>query len=541
MSAAPAVLAALLRASIEGALVIALVALLVRAVPSLPARLRCGLWWAACLKLAAGLLLVLAAGGGFELAVLPRAAAALPGFAAQAIDTAMPGPAESGTDLAAQTVRSAPAPVSSVAANPLGEEKGSDPEMARGSADPAQAEAARQPWWRPEATALTTALTALWLLGLAALAAATLAARGRLARRLRAAAPLTDAEALELVAATAERLAVAAPPVRVTGDDVPPQLAGALRPCLLLPRRALDAGRRRELALVVAHELAHLRRRDLLLGWVPALARGLFFFHPLAVHAVREYLLAREAACDAEVLRVLDASPRDYGRMLLGWSVALGGRRRPHGGPLAATLGHHRQLKRRLTMLETTSQHRGRLRPAIALLAAVPVLLAIAPVRLVAAPDADAAGGRATAAYAVSRRRRSRGDRRQRRVARRRRLVVVLAVIRVLPVPLDGTFRAGAPRRAGHRSAAAARAGRRAAIASPPWRRRAAVRRRRAVRGRGPATTASRWSTSPARAASASTARSTTPTTWTPCATATSRCCGSSATARSTWCATRPS
>ena len=81
MNVAP-LLAALLRTSLEGAVLIALVALVVRAVPALPARLRCALWWAACLKLAAGFALSLAAGGGVELALLPPAAATVPGFAA---------------------------------------------------------------------------------------------------------------------------------------------------------------------------------------------------------------------------------------------------------------------------------------------------------------------------------------------------------------------------------------------------------------------------------------------------------------------------
>ena len=38
--------------------------------------------------------------------------------------------------------------------------------------------------------------------------------------------------------------------------------------------------------------------------------------------AVREYLLAREAACDAAVLRAMDAKPQDYGRLLLALGVS---------------------------------------------------------------------------------------------------------------------------------------------------------------------------------------------------------------------------
>jgi hypothetical protein len=53
--AAATVLSHLGRATLTGGLFIALVALLIRAVPRLPSGVRCGLWWLACLKLLLGL------------------------------------------------------------------------------------------------------------------------------------------------------------------------------------------------------------------------------------------------------------------------------------------------------------------------------------------------------------------------------------------------------------------------------------------------------------------------------------------------------
>ena len=49
------VVAALLRSSLQGALFIGAVWLACRLFPRLPAAVRCGLWWAACLKLLVGL------------------------------------------------------------------------------------------------------------------------------------------------------------------------------------------------------------------------------------------------------------------------------------------------------------------------------------------------------------------------------------------------------------------------------------------------------------------------------------------------------
>jgi len=68
-----------------------------------------------------------------------------------------------------------------------------------------------------------------------------------------------------------------------------PQVLGAWRPLVLFPADARLSDE--ETAMAIAHELAHLRRGDLWLGWVPALAQRLFFFHPLVAWAMREYAL----------------------------------------------------------------------------------------------------------------------------------------------------------------------------------------------------------------------------------------------------------
>jgi bla regulator protein BlaR1 len=126
-----------------------------------------------------------------------------------------------------------------------------------------------------------------------------------------------------------------------------PMIAGLLRPVILLPTSRFDRLSAAEQRMAICHELVHLRRGDLWLGSVPALAERLFFFHPLAFLAAREYLLAREAACDRAVLRLLDAAPHDYGRLLLALGVS------PMRAGLAAA-GSSRSfstLKRRIAML----------------------------------------------------------------------------------------------------------------------------------------------------------------------------------------------
>ena len=60
-------------------------------------------------------------------------------------------------------------------------------------------------------------------------------------------------------------------------------MTGFLRATVLLPDRWLARFSGHELAMTLCHELAHVRRHDLLLGAVPALAERIFFFTPSRV------------------------------------------------------------------------------------------------------------------------------------------------------------------------------------------------------------------------------------------------------------------
>ena len=59
----------------------------------------------------------------------------------------------------------------------------------------------------------------------------------------------------------------------------------------MLPAERLNTLSDEQRRMVICHELAHLKRADLWLGCIPALAERMFFFHPLADVASREYAL----------------------------------------------------------------------------------------------------------------------------------------------------------------------------------------------------------------------------------------------------------
>src|SRR4030095_8476680 len=77
-----------------------------------------------------------------------------------------------------------------------------------------------------------------------------------------------------------------------------PYVLGVIHPAIILPAELLAKSDRAGLRAVLAHEIAHVHRKDLLWNWLPAVAHALFFFCPLVWLANREWQLTQEIACD---------------------------------------------------------------------------------------------------------------------------------------------------------------------------------------------------------------------------------------------------
>lgn len=105
------------------------------------------------------------------------------------------------------------------------------------------------------------------------------------------------------------------PEIRMCNEVAGPALAGVLRPVLLLPESAADL-QPEELDAVLAHELAHLRRRDPLLHLLCSLLLVPVSFHPAASGMARRIRQTREMACDAAAACALQSRPA-YAHALL--------------------------------------------------------------------------------------------------------------------------------------------------------------------------------------------------------------------------------
>jgi bla regulator protein blaR1 len=222
-----------------------------------------------------------------------------------------------------------------------------------------------------------TALLAAWVVLVAAQVIVGVVRWRRIAGVVSRALPHDDVRLETLCAQRARALGLRrSPRLAVSAEVDSPQVVGMLRPTILLPLDDTFGDDEREMALM--HELAHIRRGDLLLGGIPALARTLFFFHPMAHLAVREYALCREAACDALAVDRGRLAAGTYGRLILRLGVVP----HPHHA-LPGASPTFRILKRRLDMLGQSQDARPRV--ATTLFIASLALAAALPWRIVAA------------------------------------------------------------------------------------------------------------------------------------------------------------
>jgi beta-lactamase regulating signal transducer with metallopeptidase domain/tetratricopeptide (TPR) repeat protein len=122
------------------------------------------------------------------------------------------------------------------------------------------------------------------------------------------------------------------------------------RPRLLFPAELLARLDDKQQAAILAHELAHLRRRDHWVRLVEMVALGLYWWHPVAWWARHQLREAEEQCCDAWVVWTLAGAGRAYALALIR-TVDFFSQVRPALPMGASGIGRVTQLRRRLTMI----------------------------------------------------------------------------------------------------------------------------------------------------------------------------------------------
>jgi bla regulator protein BlaR1 len=91
-------------------------------------------------------------------------------------------------------------------------------------------------------------------------------------------------------------------PLALTTDLREPAVSGLFRPLIMLPKGLVEELTPAQLRAVLAHELAHVSRRDNLKSALHTLVEIIFWFHPIVWWIGRRLLEERERACDEAVI-----------------------------------------------------------------------------------------------------------------------------------------------------------------------------------------------------------------------------------------------
>ena len=122
---------------------------------------------------------------------------------------------------------------------------------------------------------------------------------------------------------------------------------------------------------VIAHELAHVKRRDYCIAWLELAAGCVWWWNPLFWFVRRRLRESADLACDAQALSVLPVGERRrYAELFLELSATSG----PAPAPALGVIGSRRSFHRRLTMIlneEVSSRMSGWCAVAVAVVAVV--------------------------------------------------------------------------------------------------------------------------------------------------------------------------
>jgi TonB family protein len=236
---------------------------------------------------------------------------------------------------------------------------------------------------------ITHTLFVIWLAGVLVMIAAAAFVNLRLWNSVRGLDFTTDSGLLELFEDCKRRMRVKTMAGLVVTDRVEnPFLFGFIRPRVILPAGLARQLSTDQLRCVLLHELAHLKRGDIVTGWLLAFLQSLHWFNPIVWWAFYRMRFDRETACDALVLsRMSDGTRFQYGDTLIDIMERFN-QPRYHPAIVAGIIENKKQLKRRFNMI-TNFRHprRGEIIAAGALLAVLSIALLTEPRTLLSQQD----------------------------------------------------------------------------------------------------------------------------------------------------------
>ncbi len=191
----------------------------------------------------------------------------------------------------------------------------------------------------------------VWAVGAGLLTCVVFAGNFKLWRIVKSKRPVTDQKVLEMLEDCKSQMGIETILAIVETKKIQsPALFGFIRPRLLLPEGMLKSLTLQELEHIFLHELAHLKRFDIYLGWVMAILQVLHWFNPMVWFAFYRVRADRELACDGLALSTMGTDqPGQYGQTIVSLLERFS--RQSRLPSMAGILEDRSQIKRRIASI----------------------------------------------------------------------------------------------------------------------------------------------------------------------------------------------
>jgi len=141
----------------------------------------------------------------------------------------------------------------------------------------------------------------------------------RISQRLKRCSPVIIPEINDLLYTLSSKIGISKS-VRLffsESEDINTPLAvGILQPRIYIPHNVKDWSST-DLKPILLHELAHIKRHDLLVNWIQLVLQAVFFFHPLVWYVNRRIRSLREEVCDDIAISMLGLKREFYSHSIM--------------------------------------------------------------------------------------------------------------------------------------------------------------------------------------------------------------------------------
>ncbi|WP_052113104.1 M56 family metallopeptidase [Clostridium novyi] len=191
----------------------------------------------------------------------------------------------------------------------------------------------------------------IWLLGVAILVTFTIIKTLKFHMDLKKQKLCSDEKILQLVSNCKKDMSIKSKMLIISNKNSNfPAIFGFINPRLILPKKICDEVNYDELRYIILHEMAHLKRKDTIVGCIISILQILHWFNPILWYSFYKMRQDREIACDAFALSYIDSN--DYTKY--GYTIIklLENNKRCNGVYAVQCIVNDKHgLKRRITMI----------------------------------------------------------------------------------------------------------------------------------------------------------------------------------------------